>query len=130
MVRVIDHVDMHVVKLVGAFLTVMGIGAAATSVLLFVPLGYVEVGVIVLFSLWLSWTLLRDGIPPYEILVSNNPTKIGLRNTIAVRWFWPSECQLMQNDDGTANLMIDNRTIQVTAKARLLLEELLSNGAT
>ncbi len=130
MMTVIEHVDVHVPKLIGAFLTVLGITAAAASVFLFVPLSYLEFGLLVLFSVWLSWTLLRDGIPPSGILIANNPTQIGLRNAIGVRWFSTSECILTVNENGASRLIVDNRSIELSKDTRELLESLLDDCAT
>ena len=107
---------------------VAGIAAAVVTLAWFVASGWLQVLTVFVVGFWLSWFLLREGLPPSQILVSASDRRIGLKNILSTRWFSIGEGQLEVGGDKTV-LLIDNKRLLLTEGAKREIEHLLQDSS-
>ena len=125
----IHTVESDKAKLLGAIVTAVSILVTLTMVLALVSMGLTEGIVVSGFALWLTWFLLRDGLPPNKMLISQTDLKIGLRNVLATRWFSIEEVDVI-SDGGQYLTNLDARKLIVAestaAKVQRMIESRVS----
>ena len=104
-------------KTIGAVTTVAGIFLASISVLFSTGLPVVLKSTSALLAVWLSWFLLRNGLPPSALLVADAEQKIGLTNPVATRWFDLDESLLRSDKVSAYWLEVDGRVLAVSREA-------------